>query len=209
MAERRAQDVLDFWFGREPTDPRTLTQHMRMWFGGDDPPEVRRLRDEDIERRFGELVLRAAGGELDAWASSPHRRLALILLQDQFPRNIYRGTAQAFELDEQALSLALSGMQTGADAALTTVERIFFCMPLQHAESLAVQDESVLAYSRLLAEAPVPLRGVFTTTLEFARLHRDIVQRFGRFPHRNEVLGRTNSPQEQAFLLEQQNHFGQ
>jgi uncharacterized protein (DUF924 family) len=209
MAERRAQDVLDFWFGRDPTDPRTLTQHMRMWFGGNDPPEVRRLRDDDIERRFGDLVLRAARGELDAWASSPHRRLALILLQDQFPRNIYRGTAQAFELDEHALALALSGMQTGADAALTTVERIFFYMPLQHAESMAVQEESVLAYSRLFDEATAPLRDAFASTLEFARLHRDIVQRFGRFPHRNAVLERTSSPEERSFLREQHDHFGQ
>lgn len=209
MAERRAQDVLDFWFGREPMDPSTLTQHMRMWFGGNDPPELRRLRDEDIERRFGELVLRAARGELDGWASSPHRRLALILLQDQFPRNIYRGTAQAFELDEPALALALSGMQTGADAALSIVERIFFYMPLQHSESKAVQEESVQAYKRLLTEAPGPLRDVFTSTLKFAELHRDIVQRFGRFPHRNRVLERNSTPEEEAYLRERDGAFGQ
>lgn len=209
MAERRAQDVLDFWFGRKPTELRTLTAHMRMWFGGDDPPEVRRLRDEDIESRFKDLVLRAADGEIDAWATSPHRCLALILVQDQFPRNIYRGTAQAFELDARALALTLSGMQTGADAALTTVERIFFYMPLQHAESTAAQDESVLAYRRLLEESPPNLREVFVSTLQFAELHRDLIRRFGRFPHRNAVLGRDNTADEQIYLRENPESFGQ
>ncbi|MEO7774825.1 MAG: DUF924 family protein [Steroidobacteraceae bacterium] len=209
MAERRAQDVLDFWFGRGPQDAHSLEQHMRIWFGGDEPPEIRRLRDDDIDRRFGEVVQRAARGELDAWATSPHRRLGLILLLDQFPRNIYRGTPAAFATDEAALSLAFNGMHTGADAALTTIERIFFYMPLQHAESQAVQEESVLAYQRLLQEAPAPLHGTFASCLAFAQQHRDIVQRFGRFPHRNEALGRRTTADEDEYLRGNPNSFGQ
>lgn len=209
MGERRAQDVLAFWFGADPLGADQIPQRMRLWFGGDDPPELRELRDELIAERFGHLIEAAAAGKLDAWAGSPHRLLALILLLDQFPRNVYRGTARAFAQDEKALSLALTGMQTGADAALTPIHRAFFYMPLQHSESPDVQEESVAAFRRLCDEAPAEQRGVFDGCLKFAQLHQRIVARFGRFPHRNRVLGRSNSDSEAAFLRDEAMTFGQ
>ena len=204
-----ARQIREFWFGRLPLSADELQRRMQWWFGGADSPEEQRQRDAQIRIRFGPLLERAARGELEPWAGGPRRSLSLILLLDQFPRNLYRGTARAFAHDEQALTLTLSGMQSGADAALDPLERMFFYMPLQHAESAEVQDESVAAYRRLLAEAPQALRPTLQSALEYAGQHHDIVQRFGRFPHRNRVLGRASTPEELAWLRESPDRFGQ
>src|SRR6185437_10655173 len=195
-----ARQVRDFWFGRPPTTAQALTQRVKMWFPGDTPEELRQQQDATIRAHFGKLVERAGKGELASWADSPRRCLSLIILLDQFPRNIYRGTAQAFAYDDQALALTLSGMQSAADGAIDAVERIFFYMPLQHCEAHDVQDESVAAYRRLLVEAPQELRGVFEDSLQAAQEHRALIQRFGRFPHRNAVLERVSTPDEEAWL---------
>jgi len=203
-----ARSVRDFWFGPLPMSAEDFNRRMRFWFG-DDSSEMRRRRDTAIRRRFGELFERAAGGQLAAWADGPRRRLSLIILLDQFPRNMFRGTARAFATDGQALALTLSGMQSAADAALDTIERMFFYMPLQHAESREVQDESVAAYRRLLSEASPELRTAFAAGLRSAENHREIIERFGRFPYRNRVLGRTSTPQELAWLRKGGESFGQ
>ncbi len=173
---------------------------MRFWFGGEETEAIRRQRDHAIGARFEPLVVEAAQGKLAPWADSPRRRLSLILLLDQLPRNIYRGTPRAFAADRSALGLTLSGIQSGADAALAAVERIFFYMPLQHAESLEAQDESLAAYRRLREEAPKELESLFASVLQHAEAHHSIIQRFGRFPHRNRILGRPTTPEEQAYL---------
>ena len=209
MSERRAQDVLDYWFGADPMAPDQLSQRMRLWFGGDEPPEIRALRDESLTARFGSLAQSAAAGHLDAWVSSPHRLLALVLLLDQFPRSIHRGTAAAFAQDERALELVMAGLQTGADATLTPIQRVFFYMPMQHSESPDIQEESVAAVRRLALEAPLEQRSLYQNCLKFAQLHQRIVARFGRFPHRNAVLGRQGSPAEEAFLRDETMRFGQ
>ncbi|TLZ32691.1 MAG: DUF924 domain-containing protein, partial [Gammaproteobacteria bacterium] len=120
-----ARSVREFWFGRLPLCAEDLDERMAFWFG-EDNLGLTAQRDEEIRARFGELFERAAAGELESWADGPRRRLSLIIVLDQFPRNMFRGSARAFDFDEQALSLALSGMQSGADAALDAVERIFF-----------------------------------------------------------------------------------
>jgi uncharacterized protein (DUF924 family) len=194
-----ARQVRDFWFGKLPMTPQALNQRLQAWFPDDDSDIVRE-RDETIRTRFGKLLERATKGELAGWADSPRRCLSLIILLDQFPRNVYRGTARAFAYDEQALGLTLSGMQSAADGALDVVERIFFYMPLQHCEIPEVQDESVAGYRRLLLEAPQELRGVFESTLKYAEDHRSIIERFGRFPHRNRVLERVSTADEEAWL---------
>ena len=206
---RRAQDVLDFWFGDDPLVPAEIPQRIRLWFGGDDPPEIRELRDDDMAQRFSPLLRQAAAGELDEWAGSPHRLLALVLLLDQIPRNVYRGTARAFQQDDKALELAQEGMRTGADCALSPIQRVFLYMPLQHSESTDVQEESVAAFRGLLQEVPDKHRPVFEGCLDFAELHQKIVQRFGRFPHRNHVLGRSSSEAEQSYLDDEGETFGQ
>jgi uncharacterized protein (DUF924 family) len=208
MVMDHATPVLDFWFGREDFTPAILRERMGTWFGTGDAASAQ-LRDQDIAQRFGALVGRALAGELQGWADSPRQRLALILLLDQFPRHLHRGSAQAFAGDARALELTLDGMQKGADAALDPVMRIFFCMPLQHSELPDAQEDSVLAFRRLAEDAPAELRPVFDGVTEFARRHRDIIARFGRFPHRNAVLDRASTPEELEWLSGGGERFGQ
>lgn len=208
-SRRRAHEVLEFWFGSRPYHAAGLAQRMHFWFGDSTAPELQPQTDERIRLLFAELIQQAAAGEIASWESSPRRRLALILLLDQFPRNLYRGRAAAYAQDRQALELALGGMQRGADAVLDPVERIFFYMPLQHAESRDVQEESLAAFRRLAAEAPAELGAVFAGVSQFAQLHHDIVERFGRFPHRNRPLGRVSTAEERSWLGSGGASFGQ
>jgi uncharacterized protein (DUF924 family) len=203
-----ARSVRDFWFGKLPLSPQGFSRRMLFWFG-DESSAMHQRRDEHIRVRFSGLVERAARGELASWADGPRRRLSLILLLDQFPRNMFRGTARAFATDAQALALTLSGMQSAADAALEVVERIFFYMPLQHAESREVQEESVAAYRRVLSEAPAELHEQFVSALRSAENHRAIIERFGRFPYRNQALRRSSTAQERDWLREGGSSFGQ
>ena len=206
---RRAHEVLEFWFGNRPYTAGSVAQRMRRWFGDAAAPELQPQVDEHIRQRFSTLTQQAAAGEIASWESSPRRRLALILLLDQFPRNLFRGTAAAFAQDRAALELALGGMRLGADAVLDPVERIFFYMPLQHSESRDVQEESLAAFRRLTAEAPVELGQVFAGVSQFAQAHFDIIERFGRFPHRNGLLGRTPTADEALWLEGGGVRFGQ
>lgn len=203
-----ARDVRDFWFGPLPATAASLDERMALWFDTGAGP-ARQEHDREIARRFTTLFERAAAGELAAWADSPRRRLSLILLLDQFPRHLFRGTARAFATDAQALALSLSGMQSAADAALQVPERLFFYMPLQHAESREAQEESVAAYRRLAAEAPRTLGDACDAALRSAVEHRDVIGRFGRFPHRNRALGRDSTPAERAWLAAAESTFGQ
>lgn len=200
-----ALEVRRFWFGKSPLEPDCVSERLALWFGSGTGGE---RADELVRSRFASLISRAAAGELAAWADSPRRRLSLILLLDQFPRHVFRGTARAFATDRGALELCLSGMQSAADAALEPVERIFFYMPLQHAELHDAQEESVAAYRRLVNEAPRGLEAMFASALESAERHRSIVARFGRFPHRNRALGRPNTAAEAEYLRGGQT-FGQ
>ncbi len=213
-----ALSVREFWFGKSLTGSfhgqtataslaLALSDHVGRWF--ETNPRLMSQRDEAIRAQFQPLVERAARGELASWADSPRRRLSLIILLDQFPRHIYRGTAQAFAYDQQALGLTLSGMQCAADGALNIVERLFFYMPLQHAESTEVQDESVAAYRRLVAESPPEMKSTFESALDSAEEHRTLIRQFGRFPHRNALLGRENTPEERAYLEKNPDTFGQ
>ena len=204
-----AQDLLQFWFGTRPYTALQVRQHSRIWFGEPDAPELTPQTDELIRERYGELALAAEQGKLAAWESSPRRRLALILLLDQFSRNIYRGSAHAFAQDLQALSLTVSGMQVGADATLDPVERLFFYMPLMHAESTEVQEESVAAFRRLREEAAPDMHSTFDSHLHYAQLHRAVIERFGRFPTRNDALGRESTAAEIEWLSHQGKAFAQ
>ena len=208
MSIARPQDVLLFWFGPKPYTPASVEQHSRFWFGSSIAPELTPQADELIRQRFEETMRAAESGELDAWDSSPRRRLALIVLLDQFSRHFYRGAARAYARDHQALKLSVSGLLYGADAALDPLERIFFYMPLQHAESLDVQDESVAAFRRLLEEAPGELRSTFEEAHKDAIKHRDVIALFGRFPHRNVQLGRASTHQEIEWLANGGERFG-
>jgi uncharacterized protein (DUF924 family) len=204
---QRPHDILEFWFGTGPWTQERLDERTRFWFGGEGAvPQA--TRDALVRERLEPLLERAARGEFASWESSPRRRLALILLFDQVPRNCYRGTAAAFAFDREALALAAEGLQLAADAALDPIERIFFYLPLEHAESLEAQDAAVASFARLVAEAPPELRGYCEYTAQYAKKHRDLIVQFGRFPHRNAVLGRENTPEEAEWLAAHPNYFG-
>jgi uncharacterized protein (DUF924 family) len=198
-----AREVREYWFGAQPLTPQALERRMEFWFGAQSEGH-----DAEIRTRFGALLERAAAGKLAGWADGPRRRLSLILLLDQFPRNMFRGTARAFDYDSQALALSLSGLQSAADGALDFAERLFFYMPLQHAESEDAQDESVAAFRRLLGEVPPELNEIFADALRYAEDHRSVIERFGRFPHRNAVLGRASTPKETEWLAAGGTSFG-
>lgn len=188
------EDVLGFWFGTAVNDTATAQSQRRLWWSKD------AVVDADIRERFGARVRAAASGQHDDWAATPRGRLALLVLLDQFPRNIYRDTAQAFAQDAQALQLALDGLTVGDDRKLRPIERVFCYLPLEHAESLNMQDRSVVLFNALAAEVAEADRGTFTGYVDYALRHRDIVARFGRFPHRNRILGRESTPEEIEFL---------
>ncbi len=198
--QRQAFEVLEFWFGSRPYAPEAVLRRMRLWFGNADAPELRPQADEMLRQRYGALAAAAARGDCDAWESSPRRRLALILLLDQFPRHIHRGTARAYQQDRRALALTVGGMQLGADAALDPVERIFFYLPLAHAESRDLQEESESAFRRLAVEGPAGLAPLFEAAVRRAEQLRALIERFGRFPHRNAALGRASTPAEALWL---------
>ena len=204
---RSANDVLEYWFGSGPMTAARLAERNRFWFGGDGP-EAAAARDAEIKLLLEPLLERAARGEFASWAGSPKRRLALILLFDQVPRNAYRGTAASFAFDREALALSVEGIQLAADAALEPWERLFFYLPLEHAESVEAQDAALASFTRLAAEAPEEYRGFCEALVPFAHKHRDLILKFGRFPHRNKVLGRPDTAEEAAWLAAHPNYFG-
>jgi len=182
MTEQLAREVRDFWL-----DPGRLTRSAKQ-------------NAQLVRERYGPLLDQAAAGALSAWTMSPRRCLSLIILLDQFSRVIHQGTARAYACDPLALETSLNGIQSGADATLTLTERLYFCMPLQRAESWAVQQESLAMFERLATEARSVERRLATSALRTARDSHDIIARFGRFPRRNRVLGRITTPEEHAWL---------
>lgn len=189
-----ANELLSHWFGDGLSLGWPSESKQALWFGFD--PE----QDEDMRRRFGPLVEQALDGGLADWAESPLGLLALLLLLDQLPRNLFRRQTRAFAGDARAQALVTAAMAAGVDQQLPLVGRVFFYMPLMHAESLAMQDEVVRCFQRLLEQAPAAQRDTIANSLAFAKEHRDTVARFGRFPHRNATLGRENTPEETVFL---------
>ena len=182
-----AQAVLDFWFGSEGS--ATHGSQRREWFAKDD------AFDRSIGERFGATVEQALRGELDAWADEPRSALARILLLDQFTRNAFRGTPRAFAGDPQALAAASAMVGARHDEQLPAFMRAFVYLPFEHAESLAMQDEAVRLFTRMAAADPA-----FESMLDYAHRHRAVIERFGRFPHRNAILGRRSTAEEIAFL---------
>jgi len=193
-AQTGIEDILAFWFGSESDDSATAEAQKKLWWAKD------AVVDAEIRERYGALVASAAGGAHREWAREPRGRLALILLFDQFPRNIYRDTPQAFAHDGLALRLALDGIVAGADRSLRAIERVFFYLPLEHAETIEMQERSVALFTALAAGVPEADHGTFAGFVDYAVRHRDIVHRFGRFPHRNRILGRESTAEEIAFL---------
>jgi uncharacterized protein (DUF924 family) len=196
--QERIDAILAFWFKEQALTAPQIDRRMDVWFGGDE------VFDLECKKEFGDDVELASEGKLDHWADEPRGRLALILLLDQIRRNIYRNTARAFEMDKAALKLCVEGARDKKDKGLTPIEQAFFYMPLQHTESRKVQEKAVDIFN-----VSPTYRETFETMAQFAELHRDIVEQFGRFPHRNVLLGRENTPEEDEYLAGDSPDFGQ
>ena len=181
------QQVLDFWFGA-PDSAEFGTQR-KAWFVKD------AAFDRRIVERFGPTIERALRGELDAWAQTPSGALARILLLDQFTRNAFRGDRRAFAGDAQALAAAIALVGSRQDESLPSVLRAFAYLPFEHAEGLAMQDEAIRLFTRLVATSPE-----LASMLDYAHRHRLVIERFGRFPHRNTILGRRSTAEELAHI---------
>lgn len=190
-----------FWFGTSTDDAVTAAEQSRLWWSKHPATDAR------IRHRFETCLAKAGSGALDAWLATAQGRLALILLTDQFSRNMYRDMPQAFAADPLALSWCKEGLQLGCDARLRPVERMFFYLPLEHSESLPDQEQSVALFQALMAEIEPRHKPAFQGFLDYALRHRDVIARFGRFPHRNRILGRVSSPAEEAFLAQPGSSF--
>ena len=195
--------VLDFWFAGARDDAVLMAARNALWYGSS--PAF----DAEIAARFGELLAAAARGELKHWKLSATGTLALILVCDQFPRNIDRATPRAFSLDARAQALARDGVAQGIDRELTIIERSFFYLPFEHAEDRDAQQLSLRCFTALHQDAPTAFKALTADALHWARDHHDIVARFGRLPHRNLILDRLSTPDEVAWLAAHRNTYGQ
>lgn len=187
-------DVRDFWIGDAVHDPDVAAAKNKLWF-------IKSAEtDAQIAARFLPLVTALTTGLAYDWADQgPKARLAAIIGIDQFCRNLFRGDVLAFKHDPIALGLCKDGLLRDEDKTLSEVERMFFYLPLEHSESMADQDLSVSLCTALLQDAREPFKPLCENTLDYARQHRDVIARFGRFPHRNKILGRTDTAEEKIF----------
>ena len=186
--------VLSFWLEPKPTTEEALGARQKIWFMGG--KEI----DRQIDEQFRGLVEAAARGELDGWAATARGRLALVILLDQFPRNIYRGTPQSFAADSKAVALSASGYDEKLFDGLDALDHMFLTLPFSHAEDLELQKRAVRNAVHYALGAPVEWRSMTRAGVDFARKHLDVIARFGRFPHRNAVLGRESSAEEREYL---------
>jgi len=197
-----SEQVLDFWFGACGPDGALDRAKQRMWFSDG------RNYDAVIRKKFGKLHRRAARGELDAeWAATPRGRVALIVVLDQFSRHIHRGKPAAFAQDPAAQRLAAAGVEQGVDRGLIPAQRAFFYLPFEHSEDVKLQRLGSRAFERLAGEVAPSWRKEYASFADYAGHHRDIVERFGRFPHRNTILGRASTPEETEFLKQPGSSF--
>jgi len=195
------ETILRFWFGTATDDVEVAEQCGNMWWKKN--PGI----DNEIRERFEGELNAVAKGEHDDWLEDSRGRLAMIILADQFSRNMYRDTPRAFANDALALSWCKDGIDSGVDGELRSIERVFLYMPLEHSESIEDQRRSVALFTQLAQNVAPQQRKLFNGYVDYAVRHRDIVQRFGRFPHRNAILGRESTEDEITFLQQPGSSF--
>lgn len=195
------QPLLDWWFGPEASASQTAAARHGLWFGKKDH------QDAEARERFGGLVEQALDGGLADWAEQPEGWLALVLLLDQLPRMILRNDPRSFAGDARAQMLVAEGLARGLERQLSPIRQVFIYLVLEHAEDLASQERALYRYRLLLDGADAAERPLFENFLDFSERHRMVIARFGRFPHRNAVLGRPCSDEESAFLREPGSRF--
>ena len=203
MPDVTAEEIHRYWFEDTLAAPSQASARMSFWF------RPARETDRHITLVFGPVLREAARGALDAWQLQARSCLALVIVLDQFPRNIHRGTPAAFEHDAVALRITRRGIAAGHLPELAALEQAFFLMPYQHCEDLSLQREGIALYDRMLNDAPPEWREVLEGFVAYARKHAELIERFGRFPHRNAILGRVSTAAERAFLESNSESFWQ
>lgn len=199
----RVNTVLEFWIGDADTDVEAAKRRGKLWYQS--TPES----DEELRALFGDLLNEAETGQLEDWRESAEGTLALVILLDQFSRNLYRGKAGAFANDTKALEIATALIDKGSDRSLSYIGRAFLYHPFEHSEDMKAQERSVELFSSLSSSAEESWQEYLESFLDYAKEHRDVVKKFGRFPHRNKVLGRESTPEEQAYLDGGAKRYGQ
>ncbi|MDR6608151.1 DUF924 family protein [Pseudomonas synxantha] len=195
------QPLLDWWFGSSESASEVAAQKGKLWFGKRDS------QDLEARERFGDWVEQALAGGLTEWMQRPEGWLALVLLLDQLPRMIFRDTPKAFAGDLRAQKLVAQGIAADFDRQLQPIQRVFIYLVFEHSENLAVQNEGVSRYIELVAQQPEVDRALFSDYLDYAERHQRVIAQFGRFPHRNAVLGRESTAEELAFLSKPGSRF--
>jgi uncharacterized protein (DUF924 family) len=196
-------EVIEFWFADALESPEAAAARSPFWFSSDDSV------DSQIWELYADTVTDAAAGYYEDWLETARGRLALIIVLDQFPRNIFRGTAEVYRYDPLVITLAQAGVALGQLAGMSVPEQAFFLMPYQHSEDLEVQSQGVALMQAMVASAPPEWVEQARGFADFAVRHHDIVESYGRFPHRNKVLGRNSTEAEDHFLSEGGETFGQ
>ena len=195
------QPLLAWWFGSFQSASEIAADKGKLWFGKRDS------QDLEARTRFGDWVEQALTGGLTDWAQRPEGWLALVLLLDQLPRMIYRDTPKSYSGDLRAQALVAQGIAADFDRQLRPIQRVFIYLVLEHCEHLVVQNECISRYIDLLAQQPEADRTLFTDYLDYAEKHQRVIAQFGRFPHRNAVLGRESTAEELAFLSKPGSRF--
>jgi uncharacterized protein (DUF924 family) len=197
------ENILEFWFGDAPDDVAEAQRREAFWFGA--KPKT----DSTIRHRFARTVKAAGRGELKDWLDDARSALALVVVLDQFPLNIWRGTVEAYAFEAQALDVARYSVAAGYVARLAPIESAFLILPYQHSESIERQRESVQIMAKIAGTAAPVWHTLMDNYLKFAMEHLAIIERFGRFPHRNRVLGRVATEAEEAYLAAGGATYGQ
>ena len=192
-----ADKILDYWFGDDPDDLNVIKARGSLWFG----------KDEQVDRYIRQQFAPLLDADYDRSSMTVRQTLAQVILFDQFTRNIFRGQAEAFACDPLVLQMVVAGLEADVDRQLRPVERVFFYLPLEHSENLDDQNRSVGLYQRLAAEVSAAWREAFNGFVDYAVRHQVIIERFGRFPHRNALLGRESTAEEIKFLAQPGSSF--
>jgi uncharacterized protein (DUF924 family) len=194
MAMHDSERVLEFWLEPKPNDEAECEAKGRLWFAGG--PDI----DRQIREQFQSVTEAARRGELDDWLATPQKALALLIVLDQFSRNLYRGSADSFSADPKALAIAKQLTEPAAIVEFDALERLFLALPFCHAEDLAAQKQAVALVQQAAVMAKPEWRKMLVVSVDFHRKHLDVIARFGRFPHRNAVLGRQPTREELDYL---------
>lgn len=198
-----AADLLDYWFADAAASPAAARQRLDLWFGHH--PAF----DAALAERFAGWPARALAGEFDHWRDSPRGTLALLIALDQLPRNLHRGSPLAYACDGAACALALAAVDADLPAQMQPIEVPFFYLPFEHAEDLEHQHRCIAGYAREHARSPSDYTWIFDACLKAAHEHCELIERFGRFPHRNPILGRASSAEEREYLASGGRHWHQ